>query len=193
MPFWELLAKIIEGLFCWLPRPVYVSRAWAAVQWTLGRNPKVHRGKVFLQTPLVQEYEEVDMRADAVVFPPRVYWTKDGKEAAVGMVVVWRVEDPLIVATTINGLDDFVREQGATALPELVGDFTLEELKRRAAGGEGKERGFSHFLKKKLNDLFAPYGIAIDSAQLNYTSDKVRTIQLVSPDTGGVTHTVRAL
>jgi len=184
-----LLSRFIEYLFCWLPRPVYVSRIATAVRWTFGHAPRTFSGKIFWIVPLFQSYEELDLRADAVVFPPRVYWTKDGKEAAVGMVVVWRIGDAVRCAETVNGLNDMVRELGSTVLPELVGDFTLDELKRKAAGGEGRERGFNHHLTRKLGALLMPYGIAVDEAQLNFTSDRVRTFQLISPDTGGRTST----
>ncbi len=56
-----------------------------------------------------------------------------------------------------------------------------------AAGGEGRERGFNHHLTRKLGALLAPYGLVVDAAQLNFTSDRVRTFQLISPDSGGVT------
>ena len=189
MDLLELLARFLEYLFCWFPRPVYVSKVEAAVRWTLGRPPVLFTGTVFLLVPLFQQYEMMDLRADAVVFPPRTYWTKDLKEATVGMVVVWRVSDPVLCATTVNGLNDMVKELGATVLPELVGDFTLDELKRKAAGGEGRERGFSFHLQRKLAALLAPYGLAVDAAQLNFTADRTRTFLLVSPDSGGATRT----
>lgn len=174
----DLLAKFLEALFIWLPRPMYTPRYEASVVWTGTRAPVVKRG-VWLFHPLFQNTERVDTRAQATEFEPKVLWTKDGKEAAVGMVAVWRIADPLVCCERVDALGELVSKLGESVLPELVGRFELAELKRRAAGGEGREWGFDRHLREELSKALAEYGMAIDAARLNFTSDRVRTFKII--------------
>ena len=174
-----VLGEILRVLVSWLPRPVYVSRREALVRWTLGREPRLFSGAVACYVPLFQEIERIDLRVDPAEFEPKVLWTRDGREVAVGMVIVWRVGDPLRCATLVNGLGYLVSRLGESVLPELVGSFTLEELKRKAAGGEGREWGINAHLERKLRAKFEPYGITVDEACVNFMSDRVRTFKLI--------------
>lgn len=174
----ELFAKFLEYATAWLPRPVMVPRFQVLVRWTLRGAPRECQGLTWI-VPLVHHYEQVDMRTNAVEFEPKILWTKDGREAAVGMVVLWRIASALKCCETIDGLGEIVGRVGESVLPELVGEFTLEELKRKAAGGEGREWGFDQHLRRALGQVFEPYGITVDRARLNFTSDRVRTFKLI--------------
>lgn len=178
----ELLAKFLEYTTAWLPRPILVPRFEALVVWTLRGAPRLRQGLVWI-VPLVHHTERVDTRSNAVEFEPKILWTKDGREAAVGMVVLWRVADVLKCCEAVDGLADLVSRVGESVLPELVGRFTLEDLKRKAAGGEGKEWGFDTHLRTALAAVFDDYGIAVDRARLNFTSDRVRTLKLIGSGT----------
>ena len=121
----------------------------------------------------------MDTRAQASEFEPKVLWTRDGCEVAIGMVIVWRVDDPLRCAENVDGLNLLVSKLGEAVLPELVGSFTLDEMKRKAAGGEGREWGINAHLEKRLMAKFEKYGIVIDEACVNFSSDRVRTFKLI--------------
>lgn len=177
-----IVGEILKAAVSWLPRPLYVPRFEAVVRWTLGRNPRVFSGCVLWHVPLLQEYERIDLRADATEFPPVVLWTKNGEEVALGMVIVWRVGDPLRCAEQVNGLGYLVAKVGESVLPELVGSFTLEELRRKAAGGEGREWGVNAHLERKLAAAFAEYGITVDRARVNFTSSRVRAFKLIGTE-----------
>lgn len=179
MNLFELFARLLEFLVVWVPRPVYVPKTDAVGRWTFGRDVTVFTGKLIWYVPLFQQMERVDLRADAMEFEPKVLWTKDGKEAAIGMTVVYRVADPTKCFTTVNGLSMLMARVGESVLPELVGSFTLDELKRKASGGEGREWGFDVHLRRALNTTFADYGISVDRARLNFTSDRVRTFKII--------------
>jgi regulator of protease activity HflC (stomatin/prohibitin superfamily) len=174
----DLLSKLLEGLFAWLPRPMLVPRFRAMARWTLGREPVLKGGLVWI-VPLVHEFEQVDLRVNACEFEPKVLWTRDGREVAAGMVVMWRVADPLLLCRSVDGLGALVSKVGESVLPELVGRFDLADLKRKAAGGEGREWGFDQHLCTELDKVFLPYGITVETARLNFTSDRVRTLKLI--------------
>jgi regulator of protease activity HflC (stomatin/prohibitin superfamily) len=174
----DLLSRLLEGLFAWLPRPVLVAKTSALVRWTLARDPVLKQGLVWV-VPLIHSTETVDLRTDAYTFEPQVLWTKDGREAAIGMVVLWRVDDPLKLCELVNQLAAFVSKTAESVLPPIVGEFDLEVLKRKAAGGAPGEWAFDTHLRVALNKVFNPYGIEIESARLNYTSDRVRTLKLI--------------
>jgi hypothetical protein len=95
------------------------------------------------------------------------------------MLLLWRIADPLVACTTLDELESFVIRSGEAVLPELVGRFDLADLKRKAAGGEGREWAFDQHLKTRLNAEFVGYGIEVTRALLNFTSDKTRTIKLI--------------
>lgn len=177
----EMLAKVIELLVAWIPRPVLVPQYEILIRWTLAKDPKALRGLVWV-TPLIHSVERIDLRANGEDFEPKILWTKDGKEAAVGMAVVWRVTDPLLCCQTVDSLPTIVSRIGESVLPELVGAFSLEELRRKAAGGEGREWGFDAHLRRALSATFAPYGITVDMARLNFTGDRVRTLKIIGQD-----------
>lgn len=174
----DLIARLLEGIFAWLPRPVLVPRITAMVRWTLAREPVVCRGLVWI-IPLIHRYETVDLRVNATEFEPKVLWTKDGKEAAVGMAVLWKIANPLSLCQEVDGYMELINRAGESVLPELVGRLTLDELKRKAAGGEGREWAFDRHLRDALDAAFARYGIVIDMARLNFTSDRIRTLKLI--------------
>jgi regulator of protease activity HflC (stomatin/prohibitin superfamily) len=174
----DLLSRLLEGLFAWLPRPVLVPQFRAMARWTLARPPMLKSGLVWV-VPLVHEYELVDLRVNACEFEPKVLWTKDGREVAVGMLVMWRVSDPLLLCRGVDGMRGLVSRVGESVLPELVGRFDLEALKRKAAGGAAGEWGFDEHLRIELDKVFAPYGITVETARLNFTSDRVRTYKLI--------------
>lgn len=174
----DLLSRILEGLFAWLPRPVLIPRIDALVRWTLGRSPVVRQGLVWI-VPLIHHSERVDLRVNAYTFEPQVLWTKDGKEAAVGMVVLWRVSDALKLCETVDDLQHLVSKMAESVLPETVGRFALDELKARATGTADGKWGFDTLLQSALSKVFEPYGIAIENARLNFTSDRVRTLKVI--------------
>lgn len=178
MSLLELLAHFLEQLFCWLPRPLYCPKYEAIVMWTGKRDPTVKQG-LMLYIPLFQDHERIDLREFPTEFEPKVLWTKDGKEVAVGMVVLWHVLDPLHCGERMAEVNNLVSKIGESILPELVGRFTLDEFKRKAAGGEGREWAFDQHLKTALNQLLEYYGIIADKARLNFTSDRVRTFKLI--------------
>lgn len=175
----DLIARLIEGLFVWLPRPDLVPQFEVMIRWTLERDPVVKTGLVWI-IPLIHRWEKVDLRRYAFEFEPKVLWTKDGKEVAIGMLVLWRVEDPLTFCKSLDDPEQIVSRMGEAVLPELVGAFALEDLKRKAAGGEGRQWGFDTHLLKALASAFAPYGIVVEKARLNFTSDKVRTLKIIT-------------
>jgi len=174
----ELLARFVEYLFVWFPRPVYTPQYEASVVWTGRRDPVVKTG-LWAFVPLFQATERVDLRDQATEFEPKVLWTRDGREAAVGMVVVWNVADPLVCCRRVDALGTMVSKLGESVLPELVGKFDLAELKRKAAGGEGREWGFDAHLRLALTQALDTYGLAVSVARLNFTSDRVRTFKLI--------------
>lgn len=181
----DLLSRLLEGAFAWLPRPVLVPRFTGLVRWTLANEPVLKRGLVWI-VPLIHTYERADQRAYGTEFEPKILWTRDGREVAIGMAVVWHVEDALLFCTTIaSGVDALVARVGETVLPELVGRFDMADLKRKAAGGEAREWAFDAHLATALGKVFAPYGIVVDTARLNFTSDRVRTLKLIGGDAAG--------
>ncbi len=185
MELFELLARFLEYLFVWFPRPILVSKYEALVRWKLGNPGQLIRGRLTWWMPLIHNIEQIDLRIDATEFEPKVLWTKDGKEVALGMVIAWKVGDPLVCAENVNGLNDLVTKLGESVLPELVGRFSLDDLKRKAAGGEGKEWAFDQHLVTALTSLFKPYGIEVVQARINFTSDKVRTFKVISGGNDG--------
>lgn len=174
----DLLSRLLEALFAWLPRPELVPRTDALVRWTLDRPPVLKRGLVWI-VPLIHHTERVDLRVNACEFEPKILWTKDGREVAVGMVVLWRVTDALRLCAEVDDLHLLVSKVGESVLPQLVGEMDLEDMKRKAAGGEGREWAFDAQLRTRLKNIFEPFGIAVDTARLNFTSDRVRTLKLI--------------
>jgi regulator of protease activity HflC (stomatin/prohibitin superfamily) len=181
----DLLARLLEGAFAWLPRPRVVPQFEALVRWTLDHPPVLVRGLVWV-VPLVHRTETADLRQWGTDFEPKILWTRDGREVAIGMAVVWHVADPLTFCTTISGgVDGIVARVGETVLPELVGQFDLLDLKRKAAGGEAREWGLDTHLRRDLQGVLGPYGIVVDRARVNFTSDRVRTLKLIGGDSAG--------
>jgi regulator of protease activity HflC (stomatin/prohibitin superfamily) len=178
MNLFDLLAKLFEALFAWLPRPVLVPRTDVLVRWTMGRPPVALSGLCWT-VPLFHYTEQFDQRMNAYNFEPQILWTKDGKEAAVGMVVLWHIADPLKLGETVFDAQAFVSKTAESVLPPLVGRFDLAELKQRAAGPTDSKWAFETLLERDLNAVFKPYGIAVESARLNFTSDRVRTFRMV--------------
>ncbi len=175
----DLLAAFIQYLVAWVPRPLKVPPTDALVRWTLGGEPHlVERWGV--NVPLIHTLERIDLRADCTEFEPKNLWTQDGKVVSLGMAVIWRVGDPLTCARKVNDLGTFVTKLGESVLPEFVGSYTLDDFKRRCAGGEGREWGANALLRSRLRARFEEYGIAIDDAFVNFTDDKVQTIKLIS-------------
>ena len=181
MNLFDLFARLLEHAFAWCPRPIYVPLPKMLVRWTGERLPVARRG-LCVWVPLFQEIEVIDLREQAAEFEPKVLWTKDGRDVGVGMVVVWQVEDAILTCTMVDDIDLFVVRVGESVLPELVGGFDMEELKRKAAGGSSHEWGFDTHLRQALRNKFKRYGLKIVSARLNFTTERVRTIKLVGSE-----------
>ena len=183
MGIFEILGQFLQYLVVWVPRPLLVPSYEAVVIWTMGRAPKLARAFTVF-TPLFQRMERYDRRWDADAFEPQMLWTKDGREVSIGVVVVWRVADPIVLATRVNKLQGFVGEIVEAMLPELVGDLDLADFKRKAAGGEAGERSLNARLTMKTRNALQPYGIEVDYARVNFTSSSVRTIKLIGAANG---------
>lgn len=177
MGLFDLLAQFVQALFVWLPRPFLVPPTRAHVRWTLGREGYLVT-RWGLHVPLIHSREEIDIRADALECEPKVLWTSDGHAVAVGIALVYHVSDPLTVAVQINGLDLFTAKLAESVLPEFVGTYTLDEFKRRCAGKGEKpgEWGANALLRARLRARFEKYGIEIDDAFVNFTDDRVRSL-----------------
>lgn len=180
MSIFDLLAAIVQGLFTWIPRPFLVPPTAAYIRWTLG-GPGYLVKRWGLNVPLIHSHESVDLRSDGLECEPKVLWTKDGKKVAVGMALVWRVADPLLVANQINGLDLFVSKLAESVLPEFVGTYDFDEFKKRCAGRGEKpgEWGANALLESRLRARFKKYGIEIDEAFVNYTDEDPRTFKII--------------
>lgn len=178
MGLFDLIAQGIHYLTAWLPRPLLIVRTQRAVVWFLWFKPRVLYGLIGI-IPLLEEHEVYDLRWDAEQFAPQTLWTKDAKDVALGLVVVWRVKDPLKAAESVNDLADMVEEVSESVLPELVAGFTLEELQRKVAGGEGREWSFNQHLTTRAGKLLERYGLEVDYARVNFTASRPRTFNLL--------------
>ena len=181
MELLQFIANLLQGITSWFPRPVYCPISQADVVWTGKRDPVVKQG-LWVHVPLFQEKERIDLRDQPIEFEPKTVWTKDGKTVAVGMVVIWFVEDALLCGTTVDEVDSLVPRSGESVLPETVGAFVLNDFKRKAIGGEGREWAFDTHLRTALSALVKPYGVGIRMARLNFTDDRVRTFKLIGND-----------
>ncbi len=179
MSLLDVLAQLLQYLTCWLPRPIIAPAGIkAVVRWRLSLDPRVLYGFVVV-IPLIDKWEEIDLRFDPTEFEPVVVWTRNGRDVAVGMVIVWRVGDPLLCARRVNDLTRLVSKLGESLLPELVGEFDLEDFKRKAAGGEGRQWSLNAHLTTRARSLLIPYGIEVEQVRSNFTTERVRTFKLI--------------
>ena len=63
---------------------------------------------LYAEVPLYERWEDYSILWDASEFRPCVLVTKDGREVAVGFVLIWRVAEPLTAATTIDEAEAMV-------------------------------------------------------------------------------------
>lgn len=173
----QILGQVLEILTDLIPRPVYVPRCQRGAVWFLWWGPWSVYGPLIVW-PICMELETIDVREDATVFEPTVLWTKDGREVAVGAVLTWAVGDAKVALDTVNDITSFVGEKLESVLPTLVGQYDLEELQRKAAGGEGREWALNRHLLSATVALLEPYGIRVIDARVNFTS-RARVFRLL--------------
>ncbi len=186
MGLFDLLAQFLQYLVSWVPRPILVPEFMACVRWTLGRQPELVTAWG-IEIPLIHHIERCDLRWDATEYEPKILWTKDGHEVALGMVIMWKITDPLLCASSVNDLHAFAQEIGESILPEIVGRYTLAEFKSKAAGGEEGQWALNTHLTRNAKKLFSQYGVEIDYARVNFTSDRVRTLKHIGSALGAHT------
>lgn len=176
----DILGKVLEILTDFIPRPIFVPKRERAAVWLMWWGPWSLYGP-FIHWPIFMDYELYDIREDATVFDAPVLWSKDGKEVAIGAVLTWRVVDPKIVATEINDFSDWVGEKVESILPKLVAQYTLEDLQRKVAGGEGREWGLNRHLFEAAKAFLEPRGFEVIDVRINFTA-KTRVFRLLQSD-----------
>ncbi len=188
MDFLSLLAKGLEIITSFLPRPMLVPKTQRAVVWILGFAPRSLYGLLIIW-PLVETVETADLREEATPFEPTVLWTKDGQEVSIGAVLTWAIADPRAAHGRVGDLTEWIGEKVESILPRIVGTYTLVELQRKAAGGEGREWALDRHLLVEAEKMLSPYGVKAISARVNFTA-RTKVYRVITGRGGPQTETL---
>jgi regulator of protease activity HflC (stomatin/prohibitin superfamily) len=174
----ELLAGFVEQITAWLPRPFLVNVTERGVRFRRGQDPTVVDPGLRCKVPISSTVEVVSLLRDTSEFPPVTLTTKDGITVALGIVIVWAIDDPLKAVTTTDDLVAMVGDVGESLLPEIVLAMTWEEVLAAAANRNGREWSLNRRLAADAQRLLDEYGVRVISARVNSLA-RARVLRLI--------------
>lgn len=106
-----------------------IAAQWEkALVFRLGRLAKVKGPGVFLVLPFIDAVRTVDTRIQTIDIPHRQAITKDNVPVRIDGVIFMRVEDPSAAVILVQNYTRAVLEYAQTALRDIVGGMTLDEI-----------------------------------------------------------------
>jgi regulator of protease activity HflC (stomatin/prohibitin superfamily) len=156
----EIVAQFFQYVTAWIPRPRHVVSVERHVRWRFGNEPTLIGPGLYAEVPLFERWEAYSVLWDANEFRPCVLVTADGREVAVGFVLIWRIAEPLTTATTIDDAEAMVGEVGESLLPDVISAHNWADLM-------GSTKKANQQLKTEANRLLREYGLEVKKARIN--------------------------
>lgn len=114
------------GMLAYMTR---IAAQWEkALVFRLGKLAAVKGPGVFLVLPFIDAVRTVDTRIQTIDIPHRQAITKDNVPVRIDGVIFMRVEDPSAAVVRVQNYTRAVLEYAQTALRDIVGGMTLDEI-----------------------------------------------------------------
>ena len=118
----SFLNDIVQAILKFIPRPVIVRLTHGGIKWRFGRYAKEMKPGLWWCWPLTTDWELIVVARQTHHLPTQSLVTKDGKQVAVGALVVFSVRDVLRAIGKQNwDVDTCVNDISMAA---IVGEIT---------------------------------------------------------------------
>jgi len=142
----EWLDKIFDKILSSLPSIMIVDSTEAGVAYWFGKPSSIKSSSVFIYFPMLCEVDVrktckqcIDCRTQAVL-------TKDGKSISIGVVVQYRVTDPLKAFCDYDDLDTYIPPLAMSVAAEVMREREMPSIMK---GGELVD-DLTKLLRKRL-------------------------------------------
>ncbi len=143
-----------------IPSSVYIVKQWEkAAVLRFGKIVNIVEPGLNFRVPLIDAVRRVDMRTQTIDLMGQQAITKDNISVGIDAVVFMTVENPERIITQIINFRDAVSKYAQTAIRNIVGQYSLDDLL------ESREE-IAIKLKEEIDKLSKEWGIDIARAGL---------------------------
>ncbi len=129
------------------------------VLFTLGKYSGILNPGLNIIVPVIQWAKIIDMRITTIDIPKQGVMTKDNVPVYVNAVIYMRVEDPEKAVLKIKDYKYAVSQYGQTALRDVIGNKTLDEILT-------DREGVAEEIKKIVDTETAEWGVDITAIKI---------------------------
>ncbi|MBI5036066.1 slipin family protein [Candidatus Micrarchaeota archaeon] len=149
-----------------------VNQYERGVKFTLGRFAGIMEPGLNVVVPLIQSYQNVDVRVVAMDIPRQDTMTKDNVSVEINVVIYYKVNDPKSAIINIQDYSYATTQVAQTSMRDVVGETTLDDL-----------LGKRELIGKRIQEIVAKasgeWGVHIDTVEIKdiqLPSDLIRVI-----------------
>lgn len=127
----SFINDIVQALLKFIPRAIIVRLTHGGVKWRFGKWAKEMKPGWIWLWPLTTDYEIIVTARQTHHLPTQVLLTRDGKQVAVGTLIVYSIRDVMKAIGQRNwDTDSTVNDITLAAVVEEITKLTYEELRQ---------------------------------------------------------------
>jgi len=144
----EWLDGLMEKVFSVFPRVHIVTSTESGVAYWFGRPRLIKSETIYVSFPLVCHVDIRTSCKQCIDCTTQAVITKDGRSVAIGVVVQYRVVDPLRAFRDFDDMDTYIPPLAMSVAAESVRGHTRDEIQ----GGIDLADGLTKSLRSKLRN-----------------------------------------
>jgi regulator of protease activity HflC (stomatin/prohibitin superfamily) len=159
----ELLSKLLEKLFIWLPRFKIITRDIVAVRVTLGVWKENLETGFYWYWPLITDIEEAVCTPQTILFDSQ-FMTRDGQNVETICDAVYVVEDPRLALLLVEDYDKILASYAEHYLGEFIASKSLKAINDARDEDDhfiGAVGSISDYVYDKLEQRAGIYGLSL--------------------------------
>jgi regulator of protease activity HflC (stomatin/prohibitin superfamily) len=169
----SFLNDIIQSLLKFIPRPVIVRLTHGGVKWRFGRWAKEMKPGFHIVWPLVTDWEVIVTARQTHHLATQSLVTKDGKQIAVGTLIVYSVRDIMKAIAERNwDTDSLVNDISLAVVVDEITKLMYDDLHQEIADRVAYE------LTQKCRKQLRQYGVYVHRVRLTEIAP-VRTLKIL--------------
>ncbi len=129
------------------------------VLFSFGKFSGIRNPGLNLIIPIYHRLDKIDLRITTVDVPKQEVMTKDNVPAKINAVIYFKVKDPMKAVINVEDFMYAVAKYGQTALRNVSGEATLDELL-------SERKHLAEKLRKIVDEATDPWGIGVEAIEL---------------------------
>ena len=169
----SFLNDIVQALLKFVPRPIIVRLTHGGVRWRLGKYAKELKPGFHIIWPLITDYEVIVTARQTHHLATQSLVTKDGKQIAVGTLIVYSIRDVMAAIAERNwDTDSVVNDISLAVVVDEITKLNYNDLHLEIADRVAQE------LTQKCRKQLRQYGVYVHRVRLTEIAP-VRTLKIL--------------